>query len=208
MNGRNKLVAFGAAGALAASGSPAHAEISPEYAIGGAKAPQEQYSGGAVANSIPESPSMVGTDGVTYPGPWVDTCINSAAGVETNAQRATLNPAEFIGSGYVGKSLRRFSVQALANNVSEQCRDVVVARTIKVQQRYAGKNNMKSPVMFTSLDKVDDTKHVTLKRPFSCIKGPRSRGYQEVATMTIKVANGTEHTFKGSQVVRGKNDGC
>lgn len=207
------VLALAAAGAIAAPGA-AQAEVSPEfYATGGALAPalgeSEVATSRVAANTVPEFKSVTGTDGVVYPAPWVESCVAEAAGVDSADKLNSLNPAVFVGSGYIGRSLTRFQVRVIANDVSDQCDDVVTKRDFSVEQIYAGKPNIKGgPVRFNSLGQYDETKRVALKAAFTCIRGKKSRGYQVSANNEVDLADGTKYIFNGRKTIRGTSDGC
>lgn len=207
------MLALAAAGAMTGP-AVAQAEVSPEfYATGGALAPAlgegEVPTSNSAANTIPEFKSVVGTDGDTYPAPWVASCVAEAAGTDSVDELSSLNPSAFVGSGYIGKSLTRFQVRVIANDVSGQCDNVVTSRDFAVQQIYAGKSNIKGgPVHFTSLEGYDATQRVGLKAAFTCIRGKQSRGYKINATNKVGLADGTSYTFAGGKTIRGKSDGC
>lgn len=163
----------------------------------------------APKNTIPEFKSVVGTDGDTYPAPWVASCVAEAAGTDSVDELGALNPSAFVGSGYIGKSLTRFQVRVIANDISDKCDNVVTKRDFAVEQIYAGKSNIKGgPVHLTSLEDYDTTRRVALKAAFTCIRGKQSRGYKINATDQVGLADGTNYTFTGAKTIRGKSDGC
>ncbi len=136
----------------------------------------------------------------------IDFCLNEALGVEDNEARAKFNPADTVGSGYVGSSLRRFYFNAVGNAVSTQCRPIIFSRTVETSQIYGGKVNTPRTVVFSGLNALNERKVVRLEVPFSGIKGKPVRGYQEKVTTTV-VYNGGTYKKTGTDTVRGATDG-
>lgn len=182
-------------------------------------APGQEASASSGANSQPIPLGQPAAPGQTVDGQPTDAeakkdfCVDEALGVANNEELGDYNPADFVGSGYVGRSLRRFYTETVANAVSQECRPVIESRTITEDQIYRGKVNTRKSIVFNTLDAIDDQRRTrTLKRPFTCIPGPAIRSYKERVVMNLKYKNpdGTDSTFAkiGSRTVRGKSDGC
>lgn len=147
-------------------------------------------------------------DGAPAPDPaLVEFCVNEALGVSSTKEREHLNPADAVGSGYIGKSLVRFYFEATANAVSDDCKDVIRSRTIEANQIYKNKDNTPHSVVFNSLGKLSNQrKAVRLKVPFSGIPGPKVRGYIQKVTTTVDYVGG-RYSKTGKVTVRGNTDG-
>lgn len=167
-------------------------------------------SAAAIGLPGPARADLVSTDPAnsgTHNSEFIDDCVNEALGVETTDQRATFNPADFVGSGYIGKSLRRFYVELNAPEVSEECNDVIDSRQIKVDQIYRGEVNTPKSLVFAGLDaKNQERKTTTLNRRFTGIKGRGVRGYKVRVAETIEYEGGLYKKI-GIQTVRGATDG-
>lgn len=198
------------AGALAGP-VPAQAEFNPEaFAAGGALAPA---TGGALANASIHSGDVVGKDGVTYPGQFVDDCVNDGLNVASFDARSTTNPAQtLVGMKYIKRDGKwnTLRIEADAWAVGEDCDQVLDDRTIEVRQRYLGKQNIKtkgSKVTFTGLSAIDAIRKVPVKRPYGCVNG-KAPSYTESVVVSTQVHNGAKYTLRGTQVFPAASDNC
>ncbi len=167
-------------------------------------------------NVDPASVAQAQTQGQTAPDPeLLSFCLKEAVGVETDAQLAAVNPAEFVTSRYLGRSLRRFGASAVANEISPDCADVVTGRRFTIDQIYKGRNNMPRNAAGEPMSIVIDglgrmTGQPLIERrlrvPFTGIKGPAVRAYKIRATETVTTTGGT-FSYTGTDTVRGATDG-
>lgn len=146
-------------------------------------------------------------------------CVDQAANVPEGQTFNSYNPAAVIGSGYRNGSLRQWETTTTMNGISPECAAFVTGRTVSVNQIYRGKVNTKSPHVYKGTGEFPRQNPETgkfestvlrsvLKRGFSCIRGPKTRGYIEEVTMTVQTDGYGTFKRTGRDVVRGASDGC